>query len=128
MVTKTLVEANVEAGRRLITELDQRMDVRAALWLWLPEGERWRLILASEQVDTEGPRVVYTLILDTLEQMPPDVRLALEDISVVGLSDRMIQQLGAAIKTGKTIREMRFSNSAFNGVFLDEALIYRLDL
>ena len=66
MVTETLSQEMIDAGRELTRRLDHRLRISAALWLYLAEPDRWRLIIASPNVKETGPRKVYQLIQSEL--------------------------------------------------------------
>lgn len=136
MVAKTLVDSDIRAGRRLIEKLDAHMDVRAALWLYLPEAERWRLVVATPKVDAEGPRATYAAVQEVIdaiqkesaEESSEQKLPALWDITVVSPSDKTIQLLASAVKTGDQLQAIRFTGNAINGVFIEDALIYRMNV
>lgn len=129
MVARTLVDVAVEGGRLLLEKLDEsgRMEVVAALWFYLLDIEEWRLLLASEIVDNQGPLAAYEIVQHTLAKMPEDVRLEFTDISVISPSDDRIQAIGKAVKTGPGIKAIRFSRNAVNNMYIEDALIYRLN-
>jgi hypothetical protein len=62
-----LVESDTEQGRRLIEALDQGgFPVVAAFWSFFPDGDLYRLVIASPVVDEKGPREAYTKIQEVL--------------------------------------------------------------
>ena len=129
MVARTLVDKAVEGGRLLLEELDKsgRMEIVAALWFYLLDIEEWRLLLASQIVDDRGPLAAYEIVQHTLAKVPEDVRPEFTDISVVSPTDRRIQAIGKAITTGPEIGAIRFSRSAADNMYIEDALIYRLN-
>lgn len=128
MVARTLVENDIEGGRRLVEELDQRgIRVSAALWLYLDEEEEYRLLLALREVDMNGPLAAYKLVRSALTSMPEDTRPLFTNISVVSPSDARIQAIGSAVKTGPGIENIRFSRNVVNNMYIEDALIYRLN-
>jgi hypothetical protein len=129
VVTKTLVREDIDGGFGLVQRLrDKGVDFCAALWLYQPETERWRLLVASEEVDSQGPRAAYSRIFNILKDMPEGVRPSAEDIAVVSPSDTLIQLLGSALSTGPAIGRVRFTGNSINNVFVDDALVYYLNL
>lgn len=119
------IEVDIAGGRMLLKALDKAApDIRAALWLYLSDSGRWRLILGSPLVDQEGPRSVYAKIESELVKLKPHIRLSLMDISVVGLNDEPIHALLAGdyqILTEHWLRQL-----VIGSVFVEAAYIYDL--
>jgi len=125
MVAPSLVDSKIDAGRRLIEELDQsEFPVSAALWLFREEAINWRLILASSLVDAYGPRETYRRLQRILLKLPDSIGLS--EIQVVGPQDELIQLLRVALKTGPALSGIRFTGNTINGVYIDDAYIYRI--
>ncbi len=107
MVTRTLVEKDIQGGRQLVEELDrQNVAISAAMWLYLMEEEEYRLLLALKAVDEEGPLAAYKLVRSALASVPEETRPLFTDISVVSPSDDRIQAIGTAVKTGPGINNV----------------------
>jgi hypothetical protein len=122
----TLVEADIEAGAKLIRALDAaNFPLSAALWLYLPEEEDWRLILATPLVREKGPRAAYELVQKVLMELP-NLPLSLDQISLVDPNDRTVSLLRLAISTGPGIAGVRFSRNTINGVYIEDAYLYRV--
>jgi hypothetical protein len=127
MDSAILVEKDKEDGRRLIEALDKsKFNLKGALWFYFSDSSEWRLLLVSPLVDTEGPSSCYRVIQSVIEDMPQDFGIALERISVLSPRDKLIRLLKVAIHTGKGISTIRFRRNTINGVFIEDALIYRL--
>lgn len=123
----TLVERDIEEGERLIRTLDSaNIPVEAALWFYMAENDRWRLLIATPLVDEKGPREAYATIRRAIEQMLSSLAIRLSQISVVSPDDDLVQLLRAAIQTGPSISGIRFTGNVINGVFIDDAYIYRV--
>lgn len=127
MDKKILVERDINEGKMLIQTLDvSKFQLSGALWFYLTESENWRLLLVSPLVDTAGLRSCYKVIQSVIGDMPKDFGISLENISVLSPRDRLIQLLKIAIRTGAGISTIRFTGNSINGVFIEDALIYRL--
>jgi hypothetical protein len=128
MVTQIFTPEMIEAGVSLLRKFDsQALNVTAALWFYLESSDTWRLIIASPEVESEGPKRVYERIQKTLGTDADGSRIRLRDISVVPPDDPLIKLLGVAIKTGnRDISGIRFSRNTINGQFIQDAYIYRL--
>ncbi len=128
VVTQTLSEDMIEAGGRLIDHLDRgNFPVHAALWLYYLEAELWRLVIASPGIKSHGPRKTYMRVQAILSQIPEgETRVGIQNISVVDADDLFISILRSAIKTGQGISGIRFSRNTIDGIFVEDAYIYRL--
>jgi hypothetical protein len=129
MVARTLVEKDIEGGSRLLDELDRQkdMEVSSALWFYLEDSDEYRLLLASRLVDEKGPLAAYTVVQDALSKVPEGVRPSFTDISVVSPSDDRLRAIASAVKTGSGIQRIRFSRNVVDGIYIEDALIYRLN-
>ncbi len=128
VVKEQLTDAMAEAGAELLRKLDQAgTPIVAALWLFEPEINEWRLLFASPDVSTQGPRKVYERIRAALADLGD--KAASAPFSMIGLldpNDELIQLLKSAIHTGYGVARIRFSRNVIDGHFIDDALIYRV--
>jgi len=121
-----LVDKDIRDGRKLIEALDRsKFGLSGALWFYFSDANDWLLLLVSPLVDTEGPTSCYRKIQSVIEGMPRDFGIPLSSISVVSPTDSLIRLLRKAIHVEGTSR-MRFRRNTINGVFIEDALIYRL--
>lgn len=128
LVKEALVSEMVLAGADLIAHLDKAgFSVFAALWLYVPESETWRLVMASPEVRLDGPKKAYKKIQSVLARMPVDKpRIELNEITVLDSKDSFISSLKAGIQTVKGISGIRLIKTAINGLFIEDAYIYRM--
>jgi hypothetical protein len=123
----TLVDADMKAGEALLSRLDDiKFNVKAALWFYVQESEEWRLIIASPIVDKDGPKKAYEKVQSQLQELDGGYKLSLRNISLVSPGDKLIKALESVIKTGKSISHIRFTRNVVNGLFIEDAYIYRL--
>ncbi len=128
VVKNQLTDAMVEAGAELVGKLDDLgLHATAALWLFAPESNEWRLMLASPDVSTRGPRQVYELVRDAIALIPHKNEAPLSVIGLLQDDAPFVRLLRSAIGTGPGIGRMRFSRNVINGHFIDDALIYRAE-
>jgi hypothetical protein len=117
----------IEAGAELTRKLDESgLAVTVALWLFDPELNEWRLVFASPDVGTKGPRDVYERIRQAIDQLGE--KASPVPLSVVELLDAnadLVRLLRVAVRTGSGVKPIRFSKNVINGHFIDDALIYR---
>ncbi len=118
----------IEAGAELTAKLDEvGLPITAALWLFTPELNEWRLLFASPEVNSAGPRGVYEKIRQAVEAL--GTKGASVPLSIIGVLDAeadLARLLKVAIRTPESgLGRIRFSKNVINGHFIDDALIYR---
>ena len=86
LVKEQLTDAMVEAGAELTLRLDETgLAPTAALWLFVPDMNEWRLLFASPDVSKHGPRKVYEQVRLASGQLGE--RASSVPLSVIGLLD-----------------------------------------
>jgi hypothetical protein len=84
------------------------------------------LILASETVETDGPRKLYEKIQGANRSASePEETVSLNDIVVSTPKHELISVLAMMIGTGQGISGIRFTRNNINGIYIDDAYIYR---
>jgi len=127
MVAKVLVDADIEAGRKLIEGLDAaKVPIKAALWLYLPEFQRYQLMLASSVYDQAGPLEAYRTLVDVLRTLSPDDKSRLQSVNIVGESDPLVNSLRTMVRLDPGTSGIRYSGSP-GREYIDDAWIYRLN-
>jgi hypothetical protein len=128
VVKEQLTDSMIQAGVELTQKLDEiGLPTSVALWLFDVEVNEWRLLFASPEVSTQGPRQVYEQIRLALQQLGE--KAAGAPLSVIGLLDEhaeLVKLLRSTTSTGQGIRSIRFSKNVINGHFIEDALIYRV--
>lgn len=122
-----MVTPDITEGRTLLELLDAaQLGVDAAYWLLLPNGE-WRLFLHAPFVDSLGTKAAYRKLLDALRNSSLESALSPRTISLVTTSDPTLRLLRSAVTTeGKGIHTIRFTGNVINGVYVEDAILYRL--
>ena len=128
MVKEILTKEMIEAGADLTRRLDEAgLKVSASLWLYIPDSNLWRLIIASPAVRKDGPKKVYRKIQSVLSKIPGDAAIIrLKEISVVEDNDPLILLLRIPLRTGDDISGIRFSRNTINGHFIEDTYINRV--
>jgi len=124
-----LLGVDIEGGARLLKALDKAgFDIHAALWIYLPDPEEWRLMIASPLVDQEGPKKAYILIQSELAKLTPPSEISLKNISAVGLEHRLIKALQGMVQVHRDFdsKGAWISNSSSYNIFIEAAYIYRM--
>lgn len=128
VVTESFSERLAEAGEDLLRRLDKAgLEIRAAMWLYLPDAGRWRFVVATPYVKLDGPRKVYKKIQAVVSKLPDEQKVIdLQSVTAVDPTEPLIQLLRSALRTGEEISRIRFSRNMINGVLIEDAYIYRL--
>ncbi|MBH1969655.1 hypothetical protein FK216_00415 [Moraxellaceae bacterium AER2_44_116] len=127
LVTDSLSEQMINAGVMLIERLDQsNAQVKSAFWLYFSELRTWKLVIASDLIAANGPRMFYEKIVtaNSLASESENI-ISLNDIGVEALDNKVVQLLAMMISTGSGISSIRFSKNNINGVYIEDAYIYR---
>jgi len=130
VVREFLSEPMIEAGKRLIERLDESdSNVQAAFWMFFPDERCWKLIVASESVEHDGPRQFYKRIAEANKKADESESVvSLHDVGATDTSDTFVKLLKTAISTGDEIAGIRFSRNAINGTFIEDSYIYRINI
>lgn len=128
MVEPTLTKELIDAGETLVRRLDEGgFNLDVALWLYSSEADGWKLVLAEAKVATKGPRAIYQRIQRVLKKLPDDAKLIdLEDVALMRTDAPIVTLLRTAVKTGRGVSGMRFTNNVINGNLIEDAYIYRV--
>jgi hypothetical protein len=123
MFKRALVKELIEEGRRLVDALEKKrgFGLAAALWLYLPDVERWRLVIASEIVERKGSINAYANVQRELSRLRLRL-LSLNDISVTGPGGPEFRDVKDAVGSAVTARAGR---GGTRDVIHEDAYIYR---
>lgn len=129
MVESHLTKEMMDTGAVFIRRLDEHgLSPDAAFWLYFPEEEQWKLIIAQPNVGTEGPKIVYQRMQQILADYPDEISgLSLDDVTLARPDAPIIVLLRVAVRTGPGISGIRFKNNVINGTLIEDAYIYRLN-
>ena len=129
MARNALVTPEITAGEEFLKASDEGgLRVRTAFWYFLPDAEQWRLFVASPVVDEGGPTAAYVEVQRVLEKLSSPAReaLPLSEISVVSPTSELPRLIGVAVQTTPdSSSPIRFKANTINGVYIDDAIIYR---
>ncbi len=128
MVTASLVESDIEDGRRLLDELKSigsHFLVEAAFWLLRPDVLDWRLYIATPLVDQRGPVSAYTDIQSALRALAKP-SLSMQDISVVSPNDKLVRVIKRAIRIPNGANGVRLARSRVDDTYVEDAYVYRV--
>lgn len=119
MAETALVDQNIEAGRQFVMLLDELgIKVHAAFWLYRSDTERWRLVIVCDEAE-KGSRDLYLKAINAGSTMD----LAMVEFQPT--TNRFYKNLSQMLHI-EGLSNARVSQSTFNGVYIEDALIYRL--
>lgn len=128
-----LTQPMAEEGEALVRHMRDReiMGLTAAFWLYMEEGNRWRLHLAAPLVGEKGPLVAYSLILDALNALPgrQDYGLnaiELGDITAIDEGDTLVRLLHTVYPHGVNTGVARARQAWIGGRHFAGIYIYLL--
>lgn len=128
VVKESLSGEMISAGAELIRRLDEtRFIVSASLWLYIPEINGWRFIIASPEVKTQGPKKAYKQVQSVIFKMPDDQpKIQLKDVTAIDSNDPLVSLLRVAVRTGDGVSGIRLTHNVINGVLIEDAYVYRI--
>lgn len=129
MGTATLVDQEIQDGKRLIDALNQAgLSVNSALWLYLPEKETWRLMLTSPIFDKEGPLETYKEIISVFNKVQPELKINWLNLVAVSPQNKLIQGLRKLQQDWNlNLLRKRLTNYTVNHIYIDDAYIYQIE-
>ena len=121
-----LVVRDLANATEILEALDRaNLDIRVAVWAYLPEYSDWRLVLASPRFDEGGPGDGLGLVLDALkaagipyEKKPP--------LKILKMSDKTIRDMRKMYSKSKELEGRNIGYQSFGNRFIEEAIAYRI--
>lgn len=128
MATATLVSQEIEEGQRFLDALDAAgVSVDAALWIYAPEPETWRLMLTSPIYDRKGPLKAYDQILSVFRQVKPELKIDWTALVAVSPKHELIKGLRQLQQEyNYNLSGRRMTNNRINQVWVEDAYIYQV--
>ncbi len=124
MATATLVNNDIEIGRRIVSALAlAEIPVTVYLWAFVPQLQEWQFMIATPLVDTKGPLAAYGEVNRALQRQGLFDDVPLRRIFLKSPSDRVLKSLE---KISKTVPQEAFRvvNEQIAGTFVEDAYVY----
>jgi len=119
-----LVSNDVAAGHNVVAALDKAgFPVTAAFWLYYSDADLWKLWVATPLAG-EDLQKAYLRVGKILSKHADDLVLDLSRIKLVRPDDLMVRAIGSVIRV-KGLSDVRFTSNVVNGIYIEDALIYR---
>jgi hypothetical protein len=121
-----LVTPDFTAGLELVRALDaSALSISVALWLYSPEYEDWRYVLASRRLDAAEPSEAYGLVHDALTAAGVSLERT-PALLILKMSDPFIRSLRQIVSKTKNVEGTRLGGQLVGDRFVEDALVYRI--
>jgi len=119
MAEAALVEPSVTQGREFLDLLDRiGVPVKGALWYYYPDSDRWRLLIITDQAKA-GTKQLY------LKAIEAGATIDLASVEFQDLDSPIYRALSSVIHV-EDRSDVRMSRNMFNGVYVADALVFRM--
>jgi hypothetical protein len=125
MATATLVNHDIEIGRRIVAALTRAsIPVTVYLWAFIPQLQEWQFMVATPLVDTKGPLAAYGEVNRALQKDGVFDDIPLSRIFLKSPSDKVLKSLE---KESRVVPQETFRvvNDQIAGNFVEDAYLYR---
>lgn len=129
MATATLVNQEIEEGKRLIDALNAAgLSVDSVLWIYSSERKSWRLMLTSPLCDQKGTLHTYREIMVVFRQVEPELKMDWTGLVAVSPNHKLIKALRQLQQEGDfNLSGRRMTNNLLsNRMWVDDAYIYQI--
>src|SRR5579863_136779 len=124
MATATLVNNDIEIGRRIVAALTRAsIPVTVYLWAFIPQLQEWQFMVATPLVDTKGPLAAYGEVNRALQKEGVFEDVPLRRIFLKSPNDRVLKSLE---KESRALPQETFRvvNEQIAGNFVEDAYLY----
>ncbi len=128
MATATLVNNDIEIGRRIVSALTRAsIPVTVYLWAFIPQLQEWQFMVATPLLDTKGPLAAYGEVNKALQKEGVFDDVPLRRIFLRSPNDRVLKSLE---KESKAVPQEAFRvvNEQIAGNFVEDAYIYSVSI
>ncbi|MGB7602166.1 MAG: hypothetical protein WBM24_17800 [Candidatus Sulfotelmatobacter sp.] len=124
MATATLVNNDIEIGRRIVAALTRAsIPVTVYLWAFIPQLQEWQFMVATPLVDSKGPLAAYSEVNRALQKEGVFEDIPLRRIFLKSPNDRVLKSLE---KESRALPQEAFRvvNEQIGGNFVEDAYVY----
>jgi hypothetical protein len=124
MGATTLVSDDISAGHAVVEALDLAgFSVVAAFWLYDSDRDIWKLWIGTPRAGKDL-QLAYMKVREILAAKNNGAVLDLARIKLVQPDDPTIRAVGSLIRV-KGISDVRLKSNLVNGIYIEDALVYR---
>ena len=121
-----MVSVDIDKGAELVEALERaKVKVNVAAWMYLPEYEDWRLVVAARQFDSLDLLDAYGLLHESLAPAGFTARNT-PTIMILRMADPFIKELRRLFAKTKSIEGMRLGGQVFGDRFVEDGYVYRI--
>lgn len=121
-----LVGADFTTGMEVLQALDcSDLSIRVALWLYSPDYEDWRYLLASPSLDAAKPAEAYGLVHSALRAAGMPLERT-PTLMILKMSDPFIRALRRLFAKTKNAEGMRLGGQLIGDRSVEDAVVYRI--
>jgi len=123
----TLIESDLNFGKKITERLRAtKFPFKGVLWLYDEEADDWRLVVASDLVDTEGPRETYGKLGEAISSVGGSNFQRMR-ITVVSPKSAVFAALRGVFAGVPDVEGERLRNTFVNGVSVPDAYLYEIN-
>jgi len=124
MATATLVNNDIEIGRRIVAALTRAsIPVTVYLWAFIPQLQEWQFIVATPLVDTKGPLAAYGEVNKALQKEGVFEDIPMRRIFLRSPNDKVLKSLERESRAVPQ-ESFRVVNEQIAGNFVEDAYVY----
>lgn len=124
MATATLVNSDIEIGRRIVAALTRAaIPVTVYLWAFIPQLQEWQFMIATPLVDSKGPLAAYGEVNKALQKEGIFDDVPLRRIFLRSPNDRVLRSLERESRSVPQ-EAFRVVNEQIAGSFVEDAYLY----
>ncbi len=121
-------EPKIELGKTVLELLDKKgVNPSSFLWFYLSNSNSWRLVISADIYNNKDIKECYKSFIEQFGSESVVKEIGLSNITITSSSDNLLNVFKMAIRTDKkSISGIRFTSNVINGVFIEDAYVYRL--
>jgi len=126
MAETPLVSSDVESGKELVQLLDEvNFPFTGAAWIYFTDAQEWRLVIRTPKAAKNLQEAFLEMARAMDAKGDLRKRLDLARVKLVPPTDKMLELIGRVMRVeGKG--SVWFRKNVINGIYIDDAFIYRL--
>lgn len=128
MATATLVDYEIEEGKRLLDALNEAgLSIDSGLWIYDSEREFWQLMLTSPLCDTHGMLKAYEEILAVFHNVEPALKIDWTSLVAVSPQHELIEGLRQLqCQFNLDFSGRRIVNNMVDRMLIEDAYVYQI--
>lgn len=125
LVKQDLTREMIDAGARLVDRLNgMDLRIKVAMWFFVPEGNKWRLLISTPLEVEAGPGEVYDRIEKARMSLDEEsAELLFWAVGLLNTRDEVVEAIASGIPVGGTAKPVRF-RGVVRGRYVDDVLVY----